>query len=240
MTDINTFTAISGKTGLFGDPVYAFDGQFNNGGYWAGEENGVNLGTAWVGADFASTPVRPREVAITARSGYNRYQAPTAFYLQARDSDDDRWINIQHVVNIGEFSSNETKLFEIYDGFYPATPTIGDGNTSGNRYLSANQVIGQELYFHSRMRVEQVGLRLYCPDTTDVKIGIFRNRSGTKGDIYADPVIHTVTGSASFQTIIVDLPDYIHFDVDSSILLEIQPNQNIRICLLYTSDAADE
>lgn len=96
---------------------FAFD-DLRNTGYWAGEENGIANGTAWVGYDMG-TPVRPEIIDITARSGSDSLQVGREFYIEG-SNDGLRWTPVQFYREemIGTFTSGERKQFPIPRGAY--------------------------------------------------------------------------------------------------------------------------
>ncbi|ACL81346.1 hypothetical protein [Silicibacter phage DSS3phi2] len=96
---------------------FAFD-DLRNTGYWAGEENGIANGTAWVGYDMI-TPVRPEVIDITARSGSDSLQVGREFYIEG-SNDGLRWTPVQFYREemVGTFTSGERKQFPIPRGAY--------------------------------------------------------------------------------------------------------------------------
>lgn len=109
-------TIIAGSSSLGGDPSYAFDDIRNN-GFWAGELNGVGLGTSWIGYSKGAE-WRPREIDITARDGSAASQMATSMYLEG-SNDGVNWTRVQYYGDIPEFSSRQQKQFEVY----PSGPT---------------------------------------------------------------------------------------------------------------------
>lgn len=105
---------LKGSEGLGGLAAYAFDDVRNNGGYWAGEENGIVNGTSWIGYDFLSN-VKPAELDFTARQGTAAGQFPASFILQGSD-DGLSWINVQEYTDYAEPSSSQQIQFEVLDG----------------------------------------------------------------------------------------------------------------------------
>jgi len=96
---------------------FAFD-DLRNTGYWAGEENGVANGSAWVGYDMG-TPVRPEIVDITASSGSDSLQVGREFYIEG-SNDGLRWTPVQFFREelVGTFTSGQRKQYNIPRGAY--------------------------------------------------------------------------------------------------------------------------
>ena len=117
----------------------AFDGVANT-NYWAGEEFGVTLGTAWVGYNFG-TPVRPVELAITARLGSDAYMVGSQFYIEG-SHDGVNWTKVRYVP--GElnplFNTGETRAFPIPSGTISkgADYHVGGGYTYARTVNSAD------------------------------------------------------------------------------------------------------
>ncbi|ACL81425.1 N4 gp53-like protein [Sulfitobacter phage EE36phi1] len=118
-TDLTTGgSPIFGSAGLgVLNADYAFD-DLRNTGYWAGEENGIANGTAWVGYDMG-TPVRPEIVDITARSGSDSLQVGREFYIEG-SNDGIRWTPVQFFREelVGTFTSGQRKQYTIPRGAF--------------------------------------------------------------------------------------------------------------------------
>lgn len=96
---------------------FAFD-DLRNTGYWAGEENGVANGRAWIGYDMG-TPVRPEIVDITARNGSDSLQVGREFYIEG-SNDGLRWTPVQFFREelVGTFTSGQRKQYAIPRGAF--------------------------------------------------------------------------------------------------------------------------
>ncbi len=115
-------TITTGGTPIFGSAGLgvlnadaAFDGVANT-NYWAGEENGTTLDTAWLGYDFG-TPERPVELAITARLGSDAYMVGKQFYVEGSD-DGFNWTKVRYVPESLNplYNTGETKTFSMPTG----------------------------------------------------------------------------------------------------------------------------
>ena len=120
---------IFGSAGLgVANADFAFD-DLRSTGYWAGSENAVAEGTSWVGYDMG-TPVKPREIDITARLGDSEaLQMGREFYLEGSD-DGLNWTPVQRYldVQIGTFTSGQQKQFEVWDGPFDYWTTYAGGS----------------------------------------------------------------------------------------------------------------
>lgn len=153
---------IFGSTGLgVFNADFAFD-DLRNTGYWAGEENGITTGTAWVGYNM-STPVFPRAIDITARTGSNSLQVGREFLIEG-SNDGLLWTPVHFVREdrLGTFESGQQKEvknpFGFYDFFHTYPETAGysytrdqfsgdDFSGKGNIYIS-----------NSRFDIENLGV----------------------------------------------------------------------------------
>lgn len=124
----------------------AFDGVLSN--YWAGAENSITEGTAWVGYDFAA-PQRPEAVAITARPGSDALQVGAAFVVEGSD-DGITWVPLEEYdVDRVEraWNAGETRTFNIHTGSFSymfeapfVLPTIGYTTNSGDDFATKGNV----------------------------------------------------------------------------------------------------
>lgn len=138
---------------------YAFD-NLRNTGYWAGEENGITKGTAWVGYDMG-TPVRPEVIDITARSGIDSLQVGREFYIEG-SNDGLRWTPVQFYREemVGTFASGERKQYPIprgpYDWFTAyftgAGYTYSRDNSSSDNYAGKGSIWMCE----SRLNIDEI------------------------------------------------------------------------------------
>ena len=140
----------------------AFDGILSN--YWAGAENSITEGTAWVGYNFGST-LRPESVRITARPGADALQVGGAFVVEASE-DGLQWVefeqyDIERVART--WNAGETREFHIHNGALPymydslgsfPNPTFGyttnsgdDYNTKGMAYKNSARTVITHLRF---------------------------------------------------------------------------------------------
>ncbi|UAT28923.1 virion structural protein [Dinoroseobacter phage vB_DshP-R7L] len=124
----------------------AFDGILSN--YWAGAENSITEGTAWVGYDFA-TPQRPEAVAITARPGSDALQVGASFVVEGSD-DGITWVTMEEydVDRVARaWNAGETRTFHIHSGVLSymfeapfVIPSVGYTNASGDNYHTKGNV----------------------------------------------------------------------------------------------------
>lgn len=168
-------SVLIGSEGIGGLGSYAFD-DLRNTGYWAGEENGVALGTSWLGYDM-QTVVRPAEIDITARTGTNSLQVGKDFILQG-SNDGINWIDVQEYTDVDSFSSGQQKQFEVkqgifdwhlesaiegvsYDPGYYYSDSIG--NTKGNIWKAK-----------TRLNISEVSAYVQSSNSGPVKFSVFK------------------------------------------------------------------
>ena len=138
---------------------YAFD-DLRNTGYWAGEENGMANGTAWIGYDMG-TPVRPEVIDITARSGSDSLQVGREFYIEG-SNDGLRWTPVQFYREemVGTFSSGERKQFQIPRGAYDwfTEYFTGAGYTYSRTHLGTDDFAGKGSVWicESRLNIDEI------------------------------------------------------------------------------------
>lgn len=155
---------IFGSAGLgVANADFAFD-DLRNTGYWAGEENGVANGTAWIGYDMG-VGVQPQAIDITARSGSDSLQVGRQFIVQGSD-DGIRWTDVQYVPEsrIGTFTSGQQKEVKLASGLVPyyrdfpeAAPyTYTRDIYSGDDFAGKGGV----WQAHARLNIDEIAMRI--------------------------------------------------------------------------------
>lgn len=194
---------IAGSEGLGGLKGYAFDNMINT-GYWAGELNGVAFNTAWLGYDFASN-VKPRELAITARSGTNSNQVGRSFYVEGSD-DGTVWIPVQYYDEsvVGTFTSEQTKAFPISDGAFGFWTEYyeGVGYSYGRSTTSNDNSHGKGQIYRSNTRLNITHLRALITDQADsfnFRLQLFRV-SFLKNGLFQPGMVHEVLEDISLSS----------------------------------------
>lgn len=146
---------------------YAFD-DLRNTGYWAGGENAVTEGTAWIGYDM-QTPVKPLEIDITARTGTNSLQVGREFYLEGSD-DGIRWTTVQYVPEerLGTFSSGQQKQITIGDGPYDYYRNLwtGGGYTFNRNLHGSDDYKGKGNVYQAHARIDIIELSVRVKDNS--------------------------------------------------------------------------
>lgn len=144
---------------------YAFD-DLRNTGYWAGGENGIANGTAWVGYDMG-TPVRPEVIDITARSGSDSLQVGREFYIEG-SNDGLRWTPVQFYREemIGTFTSGERKQYPTPRGAYDWFTAYfsGTGYTYIRDVYSGDNFAGKGSIWISESRLNIDEIRVLIDD----------------------------------------------------------------------------
>lgn len=178
-------TIIAGSSSLGGDPSYAFDDIRNN-GFWAGELDGVGLGTAWIGY-AKSSPWRPREIDITGRDGSNAAQMAPSMYLEGSD-DGINWTKVQYFQDIPEFSSRQQQQFEVW----PSGPTVKPQGAQDDNNVPSSATIGIFGLCSARVSLEAINMwtRVTDADVT-VTAYLFTWFTGTDGYKYVNDVVAT-------------------------------------------------
>lgn len=160
----------TGGTPIFGSAGYgvsnadfAFD-DIRNTGYWAGEENGVTNGTAWIGYNMGVTS-RPQAIDITARLGSDSLMVGREYMVQASD-DGIRWTDIHYLPEsrMGSFSSGQQKELLIprgaYDWYrnYPG----GDAYLYTRNFHGSDDYAGKGAVFesHCRMNIDELSVMI--------------------------------------------------------------------------------
>ena len=168
-TDLATggfeLTCSEGQGGL---AIYAFDDLINT-GYWAGELSGVGNNTAWIGYDM-TTPVRPQELAITARADTNSLQMGREFWLEGSD-DGIYWVPVQFYDQdqVGTFTSQQTKYFGVAQGAFDYfTATAGGAYTYYRDQYSSDDYAGRGNVYKAYTRLNITHLRAYIDDNDAV------------------------------------------------------------------------
>ena len=157
---------LAGSEGQGGLAIYAFDDLINT-GYWAGEISGVGKGTAWVGYDM-TTPVRPRQLAITARPDTNSLQMGREFWLEGSD-DGIYWVPVQFYDQdqVGTFASQETKYFTVVQGAFDYFTATAGGTYSYSRDLySYDDYAGKGNVYRCDTRLDITHLRVMIDDNS--------------------------------------------------------------------------
>jgi hypothetical protein len=156
---------LAGSEGAGGLAMYAFD-DLRNGAYWAGEQNGVANGTAWLGYDMG-TPVKPAEVDITARAGSDSLQMGTSFYLEGSD-DGNLWTKVQYFPDIGTFSSGQQRQFVVLDGAFPYISDTWVSNDFFRRTDNRDDkpMKGNQYQARARMNIQKIRARVQANNAT--------------------------------------------------------------------------
>ena len=184
-------TPLFGSAGLgVSDADFAFD-DLRNTGYWAGEENAVTKGTAWIGYDM-ETPVRTQEINITARLGSDSLQVGREFYLEGSD-DGIRWTRVQRFKSelVGAaYTSGQQKNIPVAFGTFDYFTEYFDGGSYSYDRGSANDNFRQKgIIFIAETRLNISHLRAMTRNqagTYNYKIQLFRinqNKTGNNGTI---------------------------------------------------------
>ncbi|ANJ20739.1 virion structural protein [Roseobacter phage RD-1410W1-01] len=192
---------IAGSEANGGLALYAFDDIRNN-GYWAGEENGVANGTAWIGYNM-QTLVRPEEIDITARSGTNSLQMGRAFLIEG-SHDGILWTPVQeyHLNDVGTFSSGQQKQFEVLSGTYDflLNEVAGTYNTGRNTSSSDNDMAKGNIWqAKARLNLDTIRFKPMNTNTWDYRIYLVRiNDLYSKGMV--DEILFSSTGTTDGTT----------------------------------------
>lgn len=242
-TDLATGgTIIKGSEGIGGLASYAFD-DLRNTGYWAGESNGVSLGTAWIGYSKAAT-FRPVEIDITARSGSDSLQVGLDFTLEGTD-DGSVWTKVQRYENIGSFTSEEQKQFVVADGakVYTQEQMQIDAGATVRVYSTSNHPT-KGTVFQAKTRMDVTHLRAYLEETgIDYKLQICRIiYGGTNGLLYQFHDAVSVSGtSVGAGYVEVALPSTFSLEVGDPFIIMItdenEPSNECRVAHFSTTAA---
>ena len=179
-------TIISGSSSLGGDPSYAFDDIRNN-GFWAGELDGVGLGTSWIGYSKGAE-WRPREIDITARDGSAASQMAPSMYLEG-SNDGVNWTRVQYYSDIDEFASRQQRQFEVWPSGPIGPKPVG---TQALNNVPSQATIGT--FGLTAARVEFTNFNMWAEvEDADVQIRLylFDWFIGSDGWYYVDNVLAT-------------------------------------------------
>lgn len=172
----------------------AFD-DLRNTGYWAGAQNSIAEGTAWIGYNFG-TPVKPGEIDITARTGSNALQVPRTYMIEGSD-DGIRWTP-HHLVDEdfagGDYNSGEQRSILVPKGAIPFHKDHPDAGIPGyRRYTTTPDQFyakGNMFYCHSRLEITDLAVMLN--DTSGVpfnyKLQLYRANT-QKSATYSDGMV---------------------------------------------------
>lgn len=179
-TDLATGgTIIFGSEGNGGLAQYAFDDIRNNGGYWAGELDGVARDTAWLGYQWP-TAIKPRNIDITARLGSNSLQMGRVFFLEG-SNDGVNWIKVQDYQepDVGTFTGGQQKQFEILTGNFDfLSNSMANSAAAYNWYSNFSgddmPVKGNIWKAKARLNIDEVRFRRRSSEDFQYRVYIFQ------------------------------------------------------------------
>jgi hypothetical protein len=219
-------TPIAGSVGNGGSIAAAFD-DARNSFYWAGEINGVNNGTAWIGYDMG-TPVKPQELDITARQAAQSNHMGTEFFLEG-SNDSITWIPVQYYPNVPEFTASEQRQFEVMTGTFTGQ-FDGTSNTDLRNNAPDTDLLSSMVWYSNvRQDITHIRLNSYVAQDFRIHYGIVR-RIGS--EYYVDDFISldvTTTHSAANAwedfALVTDLElevgDYFFIAVEDTVLTNV-------------------
>lgn len=200
-------TIIYGSSSLGGDPSYAFDDIRNN-GFWAGELDGVGLGTSWIGYSKGAE-WRPREIDITARDGSAASQMAPSMYIEG-SNDGVNWTKVQYFGDIEEFSSRQQKQFEVW----PSGPTgPKPSGTQQTNNVPSDSTVGSFCVTTCRVTIDSLNLWAEVTDANvSVRAYLFSWFIGEDGLYYVNDVL----ASSDLIDLTLGQSEWVNFPLNST------------------------